>query len=357
MNRRDFLTASLVGFGVFMDRLVGASGCQYPGTGKSSSASAARRCMPLIAGPLWWYDPFESRRWGIAGWRDELDCQSRIRFNLLWLCNVPAAFSADGDVELFSSLLDLCARRKVRVILDTGTSPSWYTKLDVVKEIELCSTNIARIAERFKDHPAFFAWYVPHEIYVMWGEGARYIDELYPRLVELCKKSADKPVTVSPFFILDQEKIFGDFRYADPEEYTRYWTRLIRRSGFDIVMLQDSGEHFAYVTNDMRKPFFEAMYQACRAAGARMWGNVETAEYDCPSKEEFVRRYGRIHHSQAKGLTWRPVPIDRLREKLDLASLYSEEIVTWGYREFCRPALGESARKWYSDYLAYVRSM
>lgn len=320
-----------------------------------TTARPARRCRPVISGPLWWYDPTESKGWGESGWRDELDVQARIRFNLLWLCNAPAGFTSDEHAKNLHMLMDLCAKRKVRVILDTGCSPGWYSRLDLEKELELCSANIRRIGKEFADHAAFFAWYVPHEIYVWWGEGAAYIQSLYPALVEQCKKTAAKPVSVSPFFILDKDKVFGDFRYAEPAEYERYWTRLIKLSGFDIVMLQDSGEHFSYVTNEMRRPFFEAMYQACKSAGACFWGNVETAEYDCPSKEEFVRRYGRVHHSQAKGLSWRPVPIERLREKLDLASEYSEEIVTWGYREFCRPALGDAGRKWYEDYRSYVK--
>ncbi|MGC8862677.1 MAG: DUF4434 domain-containing protein [Armatimonadota bacterium] len=313
------------------------------------------RCRPVISGPLWWYDPLESKAWGESGWRDELDQHRKIGFNLLWLCNCPAGLASPEDATNLHSLMDLCARRKVRVILDTGCSPGWYGKLDLQEEIELCSANIRRIGQEFAEHPAFFAWYVPHEIYVWHGEGAAYIDKLYPALVERCKNAAAKPVTVSPFFILDRDKVFGDFRYAEPGEYERYWARLIRLSGFDIVMLQDSGEHFSYVTNKMRRPFFEAMSAACRTAGARFWGNVETAEYDCPSKEEFVRRYGRIHHAQAKGLRWRPVPIERLKEKLDLASEYSEEIVTWGYREFCRPALGDDARKWYEEYRRLLR--
>ena len=54
----------------------------------------------------------------------------------------------------------------------------------------------------------------------------------------------------------------------------------IRRSGADIIMLQDSGEHFSYVTNKQRRPFFDAMHQACRASSAKLWGNVEVAEWD-----------------------------------------------------------------------------
>ena len=97
--------------------------------------------------------------------------------------------------------------------------------------------------------------------------------------------------------------------------------------------------------------------QATRDAGARLWGNVETAEYVCPSIEEYVRLYGRVHHSAAKGLPWRPVPIGRLKEKLLLAAEFSERIVTWGYREFCRAVLGPSAERWHEDYRQYVREV
>ncbi len=314
-------------------------------------------CQPVISGPLWWYDPELSAKWGERGWRDQLDEQAKIGFNLLWLCNTPSALNSDSDVEVLCSLMDLCARRKVRVILDTGSSGIWYNPFDVEKELNVCKHNIKHLGKLFSMHPAFYAWYVPHEIYMFWGESAVKIEILYPKLVETCKKAADLPVTVSPFFILDRDKVFGDFRYAEPEEYERYWTKLLKQSRFDIVMLQDSGEHFSYVTNEMRRPFFEAMASACRSAGARFWGNVETAEYVCPSKEEFVRRYGRVHHAQAKGLPWRPVPIERLKEKLALAAEYCEDIVTWGYREFCQPSLSEEAQKWYSDYRAYVRSL
>lgn len=338
-SRRDFLLSCLAaGFAPVL----------------AASPESARKCRPVISGPLWWYHPATSERWGERGWRDQLDEQSRLRFNLLWLCNAAGAIDSDSGIAALRTLLDLCAKRRVRVILDTGTAGMWFSNLDLANELEVCGGRINRIGELFGGHPAFYGWYVPHEIYMCWGETARYIDGLYPGLVEKCKKAADLPVTVSPFFILDRDKVFGDFRYNEPDEYRDYWARLLKLSGFDVVMLQDSGEHFSYVTNEMRRPFFEAMSDACRQAGASFWGNVETAEYVCPSKEEFVRRYGRVHHATAKGISWRPVPIDRLKEKLDLAAEYSEEIVTWGYREFCQPSLGDAARTWYADYRAYL---
>ncbi len=343
ISRREFLTLC-------------AAAAGSVSIGESSTGAAPRR-RAVISGPLWWVDPKQNAAWGASGWRDELDQQARIGFNLLWLVNAPSCLTNEADAAHLRSLMDLCAARKVRVILDTGSSGAWYSPPDLDKELSTCGANVRAVSDHFKGHPAFFAWYIPQEIYMTWpGEAVHnYIHRLYPALSRLCKEAADLPVTLSPFFILDRDRVFGNFRYNEPGEYESYWARLLKQSRIDILMLQDSGEHFSYVTNDQRRPLFQAMSNACKAAGTRFWGNVETAEYLCPSKEEFVGRYGRVHHSTAEGLPWRPVPIERLREKLDLAAEFSEEIVTWGYREFCRPALGDAARKWYEDYRAHYR--
>jgi len=254
-------------------------------------------------------------------------------------------------------LLDLCAQRKVQVILDTGLTANWYAPLDLKGELELCRKNIETIGKHFAGHPAFHAWYIPQEIYMAWDAMDDYVQELYPALTEACKKAAKLPVTLSPFFILDRTKVFGDFRFNEPDEYRQYWSKLIKKSGLDIIMLQDSGEHFSYVTNEQRRPFLDAMSRACRDSGARFWANVEVAEMECPSLEEYVRLYGRVHHSTAKNIPWRPVPIERLREKLILAAEFAERIVSWGYQEFCRPALGPKAAAWYSSYRSYVQGL
>lgn len=162
--------------------------------------------------------------------------------------------------------------------------------------------------------------------------------------------------------------ISGPLWWFDPYESTRWgesgWrdeldqhrAKMIRKTDIDVIMLQDSGEHFSYVTNEQRRPMLRAMRDACRESGAGFWGNVETAEFECPSIEEYVRRYARVHHSTVKNAPWRPVPIERLKGKLELAAEYAERIVTWGYREFCRPDLGPTAKKWYEDYRAYYAS-
>lgn len=291
----------------------------------------------------------------MTGWERELKEQKRLGFDLLWLTNAPSIL--EHPVFALPALLDLCDKHKFQVLVDTGLSRNWFLSLDLKQELDLCRRNIRVVADRVAKHPAFHAWYIPHEIYMCWDDMDVYIQQLYPALVDACKTAAKLPVTLSPFFILDRTKVFGDFRFNEPEEYQDYWTRLIRHSGLDIIMLQDSGEHFSYVTDEQRRPFFEAMSGACRRAGCRFWANVEVAERECESIEEYVRLYGRIHHSKAQGLSWRPVPLPRLRTKLALAAEFSERIVSWGYQEFCRPGLGPQAAAWYDDYLEYKKGL
>jgi hypothetical protein len=259
--------------------------------GAASIAAAAplptRKCRPLITGALWSYSSQESARWGLSGWKDELEQQAALGFNLLWVANAPVALSNKQEAVRFCRLMDLCADRKLKVILGTGASPLWHQKLDLQKELGECGKNISHVGERLKGHPAFWAWYIPHEIYMFWGQGDAYIQQLYPGLVERCKRAANLLVTLSPFFILDRDKVYGDFRFNEPEEYAGYWTGLIRKSGLDIIMLQDSGEHFSYVTKDMRRPFFDAMAEACRKVGREVLGQ---------------RRERRIRVSQQRGI-------------------------------------------------------
>ena len=352
MNRREAL-AKLGALG--LGALAGPAWAHHHDGGAPELQAPRRRCRPVISGPLWWLDPQQSAQWGREGWQRELAEQQAIGFDLLWLANTPQALDHPGDP--LGQVLDLCAERRMQVMLDTGSTGRWYSPLDLGRELAVCGENVRRLGERYRGHPAFWGWYIPHEIYMAWDEWARYIDALYPALAERCRRAAPRPVTVSPFFILDRTGVFGDFRYNEPDEYRRYWARLVRRAGLEVVMLQDSGEHFSYVTNAERRPFFAAMQAACREGGAKLWGNVETAEFECPSLQEYERRYGRVHHSTVRDAPWRPVPIGRLAQKLELAAQFCERIVTWGYREFCRPALGPRAQRWYEDYRRYVRRM
>lgn len=314
-----------------------------------------RRCDPLISGALLQF----TRDFPPAApdsWATFLDEQRAIGFDLVWIAHIGPALNASASEDPLQSILDLCAERHMHVILDVGATPQWYANPDVKKEMEFVSRNVAAMSERYGQHPACYAWYMPHEIYMAWDAFGAFVNDLFPAIVACCKESQpEKPVTCSPFFILDKEHVFGNFRYPEPEEYGEYWQRLIERAQFDVVMLQDSGEHFSYVTNDQRRPFYKAMKQACDQNTSKLWGNVESAEFECPSIETYVDRYGRVHHATVKDAPWRAVPLPRLEEKLRLAAEYCERIVTWGYGEFGNPSLGPEAVAWYNDYKRYYQ--
>lgn len=332
------------------------------GIGANASASAAvysttksLPCRPSISGALWSINGANLAIWSDDQLRAELTEQRALGYNLIWLSYTASVIDAPGDP--IQRLLDVCSKRHIEVIMDVNMSPSWFTTIDLKSELELCQKHITAMAAKYGGHPAFYAWYIPHEVYMTWGYAEVYQDGLYAGIVEMCKKTGKRPVTLSPFFILDRNKIFGDFRYAEPDEYYSHWRDTLKKSGIDIIMMQDSGEHFSYVTIDQRRPFFKAMKAACDETHTKLWGNVETAEYVCENIDEYIRLYGRVHHSTAVGLPWRAVPMERLRQKLELASGYCERIVCWGYYEFCRPSVGADAVKWYQDYANYYKNL
>ena len=325
------------------------------GVSKRPNDGITLRTQPVISGNL---RPF--RDWGPEEWTRELEFEKAIGFDLLWLSHPQQAFQAPGSEDRIKTVLDVCEKLDMQLILSTGSTKRWHNSLNVKHEIENVGSRITLIGNRYGDHPSFFGWYIPHEIYFAEGDLGHYIERLYPSIVQQCKTATpDKPVTLSPFFILDKDQVFGDFRYVTPREYCEYWTRIIKLSGIDIIMMQDSGEHFSYVTNEQRRPFYAAMQKACQATGARFWANVEVAEAVCPSIEEYRRLYGRIHHSEAvkQGLPWREVPIDRLANKLSIAAEYCERIVSWGYFQYGRPELGSDASKWYEGYRSYYKAI
>ncbi len=320
----------------------------------ANAATPSLRCPPVISGNLWWYHPDS---YSLEQWRTMLLNQKRFGFDLLWLSNVTSALDTEEHIAKLRGLMDLAETLGFQVILDTGFTGNWFGHRDLKRELETCGATIDKIGALFGQHPAFFGWYIPHEIYMAWGDFAEYIDQLYSALVKRCKAAADKPVTVSPFFILDRDETFGTFRYNEPDEYRDFWEKLLKRSGIDILMLQDSGEHFSYVTNTMRHPFYEAMLAACQESGATLWGNVECAEFVCESPEKYVELYGKVHHVTVKNAPWRAVPIGRMEEKLTLAAEYCERIVTWGYQQYGMPSLGEKAQAWCRDYEAYYKRL
>jgi hypothetical protein len=72
--------------------------------------------------------------------------------------------------------------------------------------------------------------------------------------------------------------------------------------------------------------------------------------------EDYVARFGlRTHVNDPQTQPyWRGVPADKLAAKLRFVRAYTPTAITWGYREFIRPASGRGSTNLYADYRAML---
>lgn len=250
-------------------------------------------------------------------------------------------------------------RRGLEFFVETGAMPNWWTQSDPAPELERARARIRDLHARYGRFKSFRGFFVPYELYVMWGKQEALIRTLYREVAASCRQVAPtRPVLISPFFILDQTHQLGDFRWATPDEYRAFWTRTLGESAVDIVALQDRGEHLSFYPTSDCAPFFEAMKAACAATGKTFWANVETGELPVESYEDYTRRFGlKTHVNDPKTQAyWRGVPAPALVERLAFVRRYTPTAITWGYREFVRPSLGSNAQALYQSYQAEVVS-
>jgi hypothetical protein len=296
----------------------------------------------------------------ITAWQTELDQLQALGIHLLVLNgpfvgeNPPAG--ATDPLEVFFDETD---RRGLSLYLDTLAAPNWWTLSDPAPEIARARTRVEALARRYGKHPSFTGWYLPYELYVMWDAQAELIAVLYRDISAACKQvSPDKPVMISPFFILDQARYLGSFRWASPAEYQQFWTTLLPQTRVDIIALQDSGEHLSCYTLDQRRPFLAAMKAACKTARKRFWMNVEVAELGVESLPAYTNRFGYKTHvnDPRTAAAWRAVAPDKLQQKLEMAGDYTDTAISWGYQQFIRPALGPEAEHLHEAYQNVLRT-
>ena len=306
-----------------------------------------------LAGALWWVTPADLTRTEDQ-WRRDLDSLQALGMNVLVL-NGPFIGGAvpPGKEDPALRLIEETDRRGMTVFLDTLSAPNWWAIEDPAEELARARTRIQLLHEQYGHLACFKGYYIPYELYVMWDEQADLIRTLYREVAASCKQTAPtKAVLISPFFILDKKGYLGDFRWATPKEYRRFWRETLDQADIDVVALQDSGEHLSCYTLKQRAPFFKAMRNACNATDTQLWANVETGELLVDSMTDYVDRFGLKTHVNDPKTTpaWRGVPADKLLKKLRFCGKYSPMAITWGYREFARPALGEEASELYLDY-------
>jgi hypothetical protein len=311
-----------------------------------------------LAGVLWWLSPADAAR-SVDAWQDDLDALDALGMDLFIFTGPYAGSEPEmGQADPFDTLLGELDRRGMRVYLSTLQAPEWWTFPDPAPEIERAAQRIESLERRYGHHASVEGFYIPYECYVLWGPVAETTNGLYRGVSAACKRTAPaKKTLISPFFILDDRQLLGDFRWATPNEYEAFWTDILRDSGIDIVALQDSGEHLACYTFEQRAPFFAAMRSACDATGTTFWANVETGELNVSSLEDYVARFGlRTHVNDPKTTPfWRGVPAEKLTDKLTFAHRYTHTAITWGYREFVRPSNDDMAANLYLEYFEALR--
>ena len=214
-----------------------------------------------LAGVFWWMSDADTRR-SAEDWKGELDALQALGADLMIVSDLSGRAGTDTPAgeEPLRGFFDETDRRGMRVFLSTLSMTDWWVQPDPGPELARAEKRIRETARLHGARPSFHGWYVPYELYHFTGAQAELIRALYRGVAERCKAALDKPVMISPFFLLDRGGKLGDFAWVTPEEYRDFWTELLRQApAVDIVALQDSGEHLSCYTLDDRRPFFAAM--------------------------------------------------------------------------------------------------
>lgn len=191
---------------------------------------------------------------------------------------------------------------------------------------------IQQYYKRYGNHPSFWGWYLGNELNPLRSDEEPISDfwrKVWKSAVQECKRVApESMVTISPFFILDENEYRG-YEYLPPVEYEKWWAKTLTETGIDILMIQDSGaEHLGFFTLENRRPFFQALKNACDQSGSKLWINVETGEVAAKNWTEA------INMERTDTQKWVYTQTEWLSQKLALAAEYGEHIINWGYYPF-----------------------
>lgn len=325
-------------------------------------------CKPVLNGVLWslGYSMFNGKdpegELQKQFWKDEFDDMQKLHMETVMLfTGLPKAMEepAPNRVDDIELMYQQCDRRNMKLIIATGTTPQWFHIMQMPDEALKNKAWIDEIFRRYGHHKSFAGWYIDYEFSIRKDNLGAMLHELFRDIVIYCKeKTPDLPVVASPFFIPPTTTSIMHPGHPDPQEYYHYWSELIAYSKVDVISLQDNGaQHLSFFDTSITEPYIAAVAQACQENNCRFWGNVETGELEIESAEAFTARFGpesSVNRPECKSL-WRPVPIDRLQQKLEVMSKYSEYNLSWGYQPFYRRSKGGVCAKACSDYAEYLK--
>lgn len=265
------------------------------------------------------------QNWGPEDWRlefstmaaDGIDTLIIIRSGLRDMAVFPSESLGIRDVpDLLQFFLDEAHRHGMKMYIgsyDSGTLGfEWNTWKE---ELAIARRFLPEIMNRYGDHPAFHGWYMANET-VLPSENAA---SLYAGVTDLMKELADKPLLISPGW---PSYVYKDDTPADRHrKFVDGWEEIFRRSpAIDICAFQDGsccyGNDFDQVFELVE--YMEETLALCRSHKVELWQNIETFSWKFPIKFPTI--------------DWR-----YLKRKMEIASKYSEKLITFEYSHFLSP--------------------
>lgn len=234
------------------------------------------------------------------------------------------------SIDVLDMLYSIADQKGMRVITDLnmsgGTLPETHKTADVIAQHK---SFIGQYHKRYGKHKSFWGWYINNELNPLKPdevEKSTFWRTIWKAAVTECHTVAPaSKVTISPFFLLDKQGLRG-FEYLEPIIYEQWWGKTLKETGIDILMIQDSGaEHLSFFSIADREPFLSAFEKACKAAGSKLWINVETGQVDAKDWADALQQ------ERTQKQKWVFPEISFLEQKLKLAAKYGEEIISWGH--------------------------
>lgn len=239
-------------------------------------------------------------------------------------------------VDALDLVYKIAEEKGMRVIADLNMEGGALYEKHSLEEVKIgYKKHIPLFYKRYGQYKSFWGWYLNNELNPLRpGEvkNSSFWRSAWKTAVDECKKVAPQSVvTISPFFIVDQNKYRGH-PYLEPIGYEQWWAKTLKETGIDILMLQDSGaEHLGFFTLEDRRPFFQAFKNACDQAGSQFWVNIETGEVDAKDWADAVQM------EKSNTQKWVYTSTDWLAKKQALAAEFTHNLVNWGYYPFMVP--------------------
>lgn len=196
----------------------------------------------------------------------------------------PFLISEKGRTDPVVVLLEHAAKLKMKVYLGlvnppgtgddaTNARPGYWKKENLSSFAKANSTFAKSVAAKYGDQPAFHGWYIPLENWI----GLYDYDpveewtEFYKTITTACKAATKtpKPVMISPCLPAK------NYRKPAKEAATIYG-KLLKGTGLDVVMLQDSvAVRASSLTIKEAASYLQPLAEVCKENKIAFWSNLE----------------------------------------------------------------------------------